>query len=282
MHTTGGYSVGTYLTTKWVFDLKEEDTYWCTADIGWVTGHSYIVYGPLQNGATSLMYEGAPNFPEPDRFWAIIDTPPGQHLLHRAHGDPHIHQSGAMSGPKKHKLDQPALAGHRWRAHQSRSVDVVSRGHRRQSLPDRRHLVADGNRAHHDRADSRRDCHQAGFGDAALSRRRARNCYDGWQARARWLGRLPRHQASPGPRCCAPSMAIPIAMCASTGRRFPGMYFTGDGARKDKDGYFWIMGRVDDVINVSRASLEHDGSGIGAWWRTRRLQKPRSWAVPTR
>ncbi len=73
MHTTGGYSVGTYLTTKWVFDLKEEDTYWCTADIGWVTGHSYIVYGPLQNGATSLMYEGAPNFPEPDRFWTIID-----------------------------------------------------------------------------------------------------------------------------------------------------------------------------------------------------------------
>ena len=73
VHTTGGYSVGTYITTKWVFDLKEEDTYWCTADIGWVTGHSYIVYGPLQNGATSLMYEGAPNFPEPDRFWSIID-----------------------------------------------------------------------------------------------------------------------------------------------------------------------------------------------------------------
>ena len=69
MHTTGGYAVGTYLTTKWVFDLKDEDIYWCTADIGWVTGHSYIVYGPLQNGATSLMYEGAPNFPEPDRFW---------------------------------------------------------------------------------------------------------------------------------------------------------------------------------------------------------------------
>jgi acetyl-CoA synthetase len=73
VHTTGGYSVGTYITTKWVFDLKEEDTYWCTADIGWVTGHSYIVYGPLQNGATSLMYEGAPNCPEPDRFCSIID-----------------------------------------------------------------------------------------------------------------------------------------------------------------------------------------------------------------
>jgi acetyl-CoA synthetase len=74
VHTTGGYSVGTYLTTKYVFDLREEDVYWCTADIGWVTGHSYVVYGPLQNGATVLMYEGAPNHPEPDRFWRIIDA----------------------------------------------------------------------------------------------------------------------------------------------------------------------------------------------------------------
>ena len=72
VHTTGGYSVGTYLTTKWVFDLKDDDTFWCTADIGWVTGHSYIVYGPLQNGATTVMYEGAPNFPDMDRFWALV------------------------------------------------------------------------------------------------------------------------------------------------------------------------------------------------------------------
>ena len=94
VHTTAGYSVGTYLTTKWVFDLKDEDTYWCTADIGWVTGHSYIVYGPLQNGATSLMYEGAPNFPEPDRFWSIIARHKVNYFLHRAHGDPHLHQMG--------------------------------------------------------------------------------------------------------------------------------------------------------------------------------------------
>src|SRR5262249_10345489 len=73
VHTTGGYMTSTYITTKWVFDLKDEDTYWCTADIGWVTGHSYIVYGPLLNGATTVMYEGAPNYPEPDRFWSIID-----------------------------------------------------------------------------------------------------------------------------------------------------------------------------------------------------------------
>jgi acetyl-CoA synthetase len=73
VHSTGGYLTGVYITTKWVFDIKDTDTYWCTADIGWVTGHSYVVYGPLANGATSLMYEGAPNWPEPDRFWRIID-----------------------------------------------------------------------------------------------------------------------------------------------------------------------------------------------------------------
>ena len=73
VHTTGGYMVGTYATTKWVFDLKDEDVFWCTADIGWVTGHSYIVYGPLLNGATEVMYEGTPDFPDKDRFWAIIE-----------------------------------------------------------------------------------------------------------------------------------------------------------------------------------------------------------------
>ena len=73
VHTTGGYLVGTYATTKWVFDLKDDDVYWCTADIGWVTGHSYVVYGPLANGATVLMYEGAPDWPEKDRFWQIVE-----------------------------------------------------------------------------------------------------------------------------------------------------------------------------------------------------------------
>ncbi len=73
VHTTGGYLVGTYATTKLVFDLREEDVYWCTADIGWVTGHSYVVYGPLANGATVLMYEGAPDWPEKDRFWSLIE-----------------------------------------------------------------------------------------------------------------------------------------------------------------------------------------------------------------
>ncbi|MGB0079526.1 MAG: AMP-binding protein [Candidatus Sulfotelmatobacter sp.] len=90
VHTTGGYSVGTYITTKWVFDLTEEDTYWCTADIGWVTGHSYIVYGPLQNGATTLMYEGAPNHPRARPLLVHHRAPSGQHFLHRSHRHPHL------------------------------------------------------------------------------------------------------------------------------------------------------------------------------------------------
>ena len=110
VHTTGGYSVGTYLTTKWVFDLKEQDTYWCTADIGWVTGHSYIIYGPLQNGATSLMYEGAPNFPESDRFWSII----ARHKVNVFYTAPTAIRTFIKWGdewPKKHDMSSLRLLG---------------------------------------------------------------------------------------------------------------------------------------------------------------------------
>ena len=104
VHTTGGYSVGTYLTSKYVFDLRPDDVYWCTADIGWVTGHSYVLYGPLQNGVTTLMYEGAPNFPDNARFWKIVDhhkvsifyTAPDRH--------PRLHQVGRF------QFVQPPLA----------------------------------------------------------------------------------------------------------------------------------------------------------------------------
>ena len=110
VHTTGGYAVQTYLTTKYVFDLRDEDIYWCTADIGWVTGHSYVVYGPLQNGATVLMYEGAPNWPDFSRFWKIIDdhqvtifyTAPTAIRAFIKWGDQHV---------EKHKLDSLRLLG---------------------------------------------------------------------------------------------------------------------------------------------------------------------------
>ncbi len=110
VHTTGGYSVQTYITTKWVFDLKEDDTYWCTADIGWVTGHSYIVYGPLQNGATVLMYEGAPNWPDFGRFWSIIE----KHKVNIIYTAPTAIRTFIKWGdqwPKKHDLSSLRLLG---------------------------------------------------------------------------------------------------------------------------------------------------------------------------
>ena len=250
LHTTGGYSVGTYITTKWVFDLKDEDVYWCTADIGWVTGHSYIVYGPLQNGATTLMYEGAPNFPEPDRFWRIIDrhkvnifyTAPTAIRAFMRFGD-------AMAGEALH--EEPAAAGHGGRADQSRSLDVVSRAHRPQPLPHCGHLVADRNRHDHDRAAAGRDAHHARLGHAPVAGRDRRRGDARGRTRCRRAAEVPGVEAARGRPCCAPSTAIPSAIEDQYWSQIPGMYFTGDGARKDEDGYFWIMGRIDDVINVS-------------------------------
>jgi acetyl-CoA synthetase len=161
VHTTGGYSVATYLTTKWVFDLRENDIYWCTADIGWVTGHSYIVYGPLQNGATSVMYEGAPNSPQPDRFWDIID----RHKVSILYTAPTAIRTFIKWGedwPKKHKMDSLRLLGtvgepinpEAWMWYR----DVI--GH---------------NRSDHDHAAPRRDRDQAGLRDASVPWRR-RGC----------------------------------------------------------------------------------------------------------
>src|SRR3989440_11226693 len=110
LHTTGGYLLQSHLTTKWIFDLKDEDIYWCTADIGWVTGHSYVVYGPLSNGATALMYEGAPNWPEPDRFWNIIE----RHRVNILYTAPTAIRAFIKWGeqwPRKHDLSSLRLLG---------------------------------------------------------------------------------------------------------------------------------------------------------------------------
>ncbi len=169
MHTTGGYSVQTYLTSKLIFDLKPDDVYWCTADVGWVTGHSYVVYGILQNGVTTVMYEGAPNFPEADRLWKIVDdhkvtvfyTAPTAIRACIKWGDQY--PSAAFAG-------QSAPAGHSGRTHQSRGLDVVSRDDRQGKVPDCRHLVADRNRRHYAGAPARRGSHQAWFGNAPVFR----------------------------------------------------------------------------------------------------------------
>ena len=154
VHTTGGYLTGTYATTKLVFDLKDEDVYWCTADIGWVTGHSYVVYGPFANGATVLMYEGAPDWPKKDRFWSLIEKY-GVTIFYTAPTAIRAFMKWGTEWPAKHDLVVAAADRIGRRADQSRSVGVVLQSHRWRALSGRRHVVADRNRRDHDHAAAR-------------------------------------------------------------------------------------------------------------------------------
>ena len=141
VHTTGGYLTHVAATTKYVFDLREEDVFWCTADIGWVTGHSYVVYGPLANGATVVMYEGAPDWPQRDRFWEHRRDLRGDGHLYRAYRHPRLHEVGSRA-PRTPRFVFLAAAGHRRRADQPRGLDLVPRAHRPEPLPHRGYLVA--------------------------------------------------------------------------------------------------------------------------------------------
>ena len=159
-HTTAGYNLFVKKTFEWVFDYRDEDIFWCTADCGWVTGHSYVVYGPLSAGATVVMYEGAPNWPNEGRFWEIIE----KYRVTIFYTAPTAIRSFIKWGDQwvdKHDLRAPAAARHGRRRDQSRSVDVVSPQDRPRALPDRRYLVADRDRRDHDVAAARRDSHQA-------------------------------------------------------------------------------------------------------------------------
>jgi acetyl-CoA synthetase len=249
VHTTGGYMLGTYLTTKWVFDLKEEDTYWCTADIGWVTGHSYIVYGPLANGATSLMYEGAPNWPEWDRFWRMVD----KYQVNVFYTAPTAIRAFIRAGeqwPRKHKLTSLRLLGtvgepinpeawmwyHRvigkercpivdtWWQTETGAIMITplpgatptKPGSATRPLPG---IVAD-----------------------VVTR-------DGQSVPANAGGYLVIKR--PWPAMLRTIYGDPERYTRQYWGEIANVYFTGDGARRDENGYFWIMGRVDDVVNVS-------------------------------
>ena len=133
VHTTAGYLLGVYATTKWVFDLKEEDVYWCTADIGWVTGHSYVVYGPLANGATVVMYEGAPDWPQKDRFWEIIERH-GVTVFYTAPTAIRAFMRWGTEWPARPRPHLAAAARLGRRADQPRSLGLVSPQHRRRAL----------------------------------------------------------------------------------------------------------------------------------------------------
>ena len=151
LHTTGGYLVYVSMTHQYVFDYHDGDIYWCTADVGWVTGHSYIVYGPLANGATTLMFEGVPTYPSVSRFWEVID----KHKVNIFYTAPTAIRAlmSAGEGPVKNDLAPLAAPSrHGRRADQSRGLGMVSPRRRRWPLPHRRHLVADGDGRHHDHA----------------------------------------------------------------------------------------------------------------------------------
>ncbi len=249
VHTTGGYAVHTYLTSKYIFDLKEDDVYWCTADIGWVTGHSYVIYGILQNGVTSVMYEGAPNWPENDRFWKIIDD----HRVTVFYTAPTAIRAFIKWGdqfPKKYKLDTLRLLGtvgepinpEAWMWY----FNVIGKG---------RCPIVD-------------TWWQTETGGIMLSPIPGAIAAKPGSATRPFFGIVPEivtREGEPVPagqggllviRKPWPGMARtiyndPDRYVAQYWTDIPGSYFTGDGARQDADGYFWLMGRVDDVINVS-------------------------------
>jgi acetyl-CoA synthetase len=249
VHTTGGYSVGTYLSTKYVFDLREEDTYWCTADIGWVTGHSYIVYGPLQCGATSLMYEGAPNCPEPDRFWSIID----RHQVNVFYTAPTAIRTFLKWGdewPKKHKMESLRLLG------------TVGEPINPEAWMWYREVIG------HNRCPIVDTWWQTETGAIMITPIPGAIATKPGSATRPFFGVVPEivtMEGKPVPLGSGGYLVIkqpwpamlrtiygdPDRYVEQYWSQIPGTYFTGDGARKDKDGYFWIMGRVDDVLNVS-------------------------------
>ena len=217
MHTTGGYLTQVAFTHKYVFDLHPEtDVYWCAADIGWVTGHSYIVYGPLANGATAVMYEGTPDTPGQGPAVGHRRALRRHHPLHRAHRHPHVHEVGRR-GAREARPVVAAAARLGGRAHQPRGVDVVPRAHRRRPLPDRRHVVADRDRRHHDLAAARAppppSPGSATFPLPGIGAEVVDEARQAGRARAAATSRSPGR----GRRCCAASTATPSATATPTG-----------------------------------------------------------------
>ncbi|MCC6993506.1 MAG: acetate--CoA ligase [Deltaproteobacteria bacterium] len=249
VHTTAGYMVGVYSTTQMVFDLKDNDTYWCTADVGWVTGHSYVVYGPLLNGATTVMYEGAPDFPEQDRLWKIIDKYDVT-IFYTAPTAIRAFMRWGEQWPMRHDLASLRLLG------------TVGEPINPEAWMWYRQVIGGG---------------------------RCPIVDTWWQTETGAIMCSPLPGATPTkPGSCTrplPGIAMDVVTRDGTpvppgqggllvvrrpwpsmlrtvwgdperyARTYwsdvPGCYFTGDGARRDEDGYFWVMGRVDDVINVA-------------------------------
>ncbi|WP_375760605.1 acetate--CoA ligase [Corallococcus exercitus] len=249
LHTTAGYALGASLTTRWVFDLRDEDVYWCTADVGWVTGHTYVVYGPLMNGVTTIIYEGAPTQPGPDRFWDIIERYKAT-ILYTAPTAIRAFMRLGDEPVKKHNLSSLRLLGsvgepinpEAWMWYR----DVIGGG---------RCPVVD-------------TWWQTETGGIMISPLPGATPTKPGSATLPLPGihteildregnRVPKGQGGllfvtkPWPSMLRTVYGDPERYVNTYFSELPGMYFTGDGARTDADGYFWLMGRVDDVVNVA-------------------------------
>jgi acetyl-CoA synthetase len=246
IHTTGGYMAYTYYTSKYVFDMKPEDVYWCTADIGWITGHSYIVYGPLANGATCIMYEGAPNYPDNGRFWELVEKY-GVTVFYTAPTAIRSFMKWGDGWPAKRDLSSLRLLGtvgepinpeawmwyHKhiggekcpivdtWWQTETGGIMITPLPGATVTRPGSATLPF--------------------FGiDAAVLDAQGNETQAGFLAiRKPWPGMLRGIYGDPE------------RYKETYWSKWPGLYFAGDGARRDEKGYFWIVGRVDDVVNVA-------------------------------
>jgi len=249
LHTTGGYLVGTYATTKWVFDLKEDDVYWCTADIGWVTGHSYVVYGPLANGASVVMYEGAPDWPHKARFWEMIERH-GVTIFYTAPTAIRAFMRWGTEWPAKHDLGSLRLLGSvgepinpeawiwyhlnigrercpivdTWWQTETGMIMITPLPGITSTKPGSATRPFPGISAEVRDASGKRV--ETGGGLLTLTHP--------WPAMLRGIYGDPERF---------------VKQYWSQWK--DGSYFTGDGARRDEDGFYWLLGRVDDVLNVA-------------------------------
>ncbi len=264
MHTTGGYLTQCAYTHKYVFDLQPDtDVYWCTADVGWVTGHSYIVYGPLANRATSVIYEGTPDHPDKDRFWSIVekykvtifytaptairtfmkwgDDYPGKHDLSSLRL---IGSVGEPINPEAWVWYYKVIGGERcpvvdtWWQTETGAIMISPLPGATTLKPGSATFPLPGDRGRH--------------------RRRRRH------ARRHPGRRIPRARRGPWPSMLRGIWGDPERYRDTYWNRFDDKYFAGDGAKRDDEGYFWLLGRVDDIMLVSGHNISHDRGGVGA------------------
>jgi acetyl-CoA synthetase len=249
LHTTAGYLAGVHVTSKYVFDLRDSDLYWCTADVGWVTGHSYIVYGPLSCGASCMMYEGAPNFPDWSRFWSIIEKH-GVSILYTAPTAIRAFIRAGDDWPGKHDLSSLRLLGS---VGEPINPEAWTWYHR---------VIGGG------RCPIVDTWWQTETGSIMLTTLPGASFSKPGSTGLPMFGVTTAVVKDRGDECAAneggklvirkpwPSMARTLwgdddRYFNAYWNQIEGVYFTGDGARRDEDGYFWVVGRIDDVLNVA-------------------------------